>query len=104
MKNHFKIILILCCEIYSMQLLTEISISSKHIRIKVPYHVHTVHHHHIKKYPVYKKIEVPVYKEVKGEKIVTQKIIKNIFFNYEIMSAFFPTLVPFPVHVPIKVP
>lgn len=50
---------------------------SEHVKISVPYHVHTVHHHHIQKYPVYKKIEVPVIKEVK---------------------------VPFPVHVPVKVP
>jgi hypothetical protein len=34
-----------------------------------------VHHHHVEKYPVYKKIEVPVVKEVK---------------------------VPFTVHVPVK--
>lgn len=49
------------------------SILSKHIKIKVPYHVHTVHHHHVKKYPVYKKIEVPVYKEVKGERTKLSK-------------------------------
>lgn len=49
----------------------------KTIKIEVPYKIHTVHHHHTEKFPVYKKIEVPVIKEVK---------------------------VPYPVHVPIKVP
>jgi hypothetical protein len=42
-----------------------------------PVRIHTIHHHHVKKYPVYKKIEVPVIKETK---------------------------VPFTVHVPIKSP
>jgi hypothetical protein len=32
---------------------------------EVPKHIHTVHHHHIQKYTVVKKIEVPVIKEVK---------------------------------------
>lgn len=50
---------------------------SKTIKIEVPYKIHTIHHHHTEKFPVYKKIEVPVIKEVK---------------------------VPYPVHVPIKVP
>lgn len=27
--------------------------------------IHTIHHHHIQKYPVIKKIEVPVFKEVR---------------------------------------
>ncbi|CAG9807904.1 unnamed protein product [Chironomus riparius] len=47
------------------------------VKIEVPYKIHTVHHHHTEKYPVYKKVEVPVVKEVK---------------------------VPYPVHVPVKVP
>ncbi|KAG5670273.1 hypothetical protein PVAND_000550 [Polypedilum vanderplanki] len=47
------------------------------VKIEVPYKIHTIHHHHTEKFPVYKKIEVPVVKEVK---------------------------VPYPVHVPIKVP
>lgn len=50
---------------------------SHHVKVSVPYHIHTVHHHHVEKFPVYKKIEVPVVREVK---------------------------VPFPVHVPVKVP
>ncbi|CAO1330212.1 unnamed protein product [Diamesa hyperborea] len=49
----------------------------KTVKIEVPYHVHTIHHHHVEKYPVYKKIEVPVIKEIK---------------------------VPYPVHYPVKVP
>lgn len=52
-------------------------IHSHHVKISVPYHVHTIHHHHVEKYPVYKKIEVPVIKEIK---------------------------VPYPVHYPVKVP
>jgi hypothetical protein len=43
------------------------------VKIEVPYKIHTVHHHHTEKFPVYKKIEVPVVKEIK---------------------------VPYPVHVP----
>lgn len=54
-----------------------ILICSKVIKIEVPFKVHTIHHHHTEKFPVYKKIEVPVIKEVK---------------------------VPYPVHVPVKVP
>lgn len=54
-----------------------LSFFSKHIKINVPYRVHTIHHHHVEKVPVYKKIEIPVVKEVK---------------------------VPFPVHVPVKIP
>ncbi|CRL00264.1 CLUMA_CG013537, isoform A [Clunio marinus] len=49
----------------------------KTVKIEVPYKIHTIHHHHTEKFPVYKKIEVPVIKEVK---------------------------VPYPVHVPVKVP
>ncbi|CAO1364904.1 unnamed protein product [Diamesa serratosioi] len=49
----------------------------KSLSVNVPYHVHTIHHHHISKYPVYKKIEVPVIKEIK---------------------------VPYPVHYAVKVP
>lgn len=55
----------------------EILILSHNLKIDVPYHIRTVHHHHIQKYPVYKKVAVPVYKEVK---------------------------VPYPVHYPVKVP
>ncbi|XP_054739686.1 histidine-rich glycoprotein [Anastrepha obliqua] len=42
----------------------------EHHTIHVPYHVHTIHHHHIKKVhvPVVKEVEVikhvPIYKEV----------------------------------------
>lgn len=31
----------------------------------MPHRIHTIHHHHIQKYTVVKKIEVPVIKEVK---------------------------------------
>jgi hypothetical protein len=48
----------------------------KSINVDIPYKIHTVHHHHVQKFPVYKKIEVPVIKEIK---------------------------VPFPVHFPVKV-
>lgn len=36
--------------------------SSHHVRIHVPYHVHTVHHHHVKKVavPIVEKVPVPV--------------------------------------------
>lgn len=40
-------------------------------------HIHTIHHHHVQKYEVIKKVEVPVIKEIK---------------------------VPFNVYVPIKYP
>lgn len=43
------------------------------VKIEVPYKIHTIHHHHTEKFPVYKKVEVPVIKEIK---------------------------VPYPVHVP----
>lgn len=49
----------------------------KSVEVGIPYKIHTVHHHHVEKFPVYKKVEVPVIKEIK---------------------------VPYPVHVPIKVP
>ena len=41
---------------------------SEHVIIHVPYNIHTVHHHHVEKVPIYKHIEVikhvPIYKEV----------------------------------------
>jgi hypothetical protein len=37
----------------------------KTVKIEIPYKIHTVHHHHTEKFPVYKKVEVPVVKEVK---------------------------------------
>jgi hypothetical protein len=37
----------------------------KIIEVGVPYKIHTVHHHHIQKYQVIKKIEVPVIKKTK---------------------------------------
>ena len=41
---------------------------SKHVIVHVPYNVHTIHHHHVEKVPIYKEIpvvkHVPVYKEV----------------------------------------
>jgi hypothetical protein len=49
----------------------------KTVKIEIPYKIHTVHHHHTEKFPVYKKVEVPVIKEIK---------------------------VPYPVHYPVKVP
>lgn len=35
------------------------------IKHEEPHRIHTIHHHHIQKYTVIKKIEVPVIKEVK---------------------------------------
>ena len=38
----------------------------KTIEVGVPYKIHTVRtHHHIQKYPVYKKIEIPVIKKIR---------------------------------------
>ncbi|CAD7076602.1 unnamed protein product [Hermetia illucens] len=41
---------------------------NEHFVIHVPYKVHTVHHHHVEKVPIYKEVpvikHVPVYKEV----------------------------------------
>jgi hypothetical protein len=37
----------------------------KIIEYGVPYQIHTVHHHHIQKYQVVKKVEVPVIKKTK---------------------------------------
>jgi hypothetical protein len=37
----------------------------KTVKIEIPYKIHTVHHHHTEKFPVYKKVEVPVVKEIK---------------------------------------
>lgn len=36
-----------------------------HVEEHGPKHIHTVHHHHIQKQTIYKKINVPVIKEVK---------------------------------------
>lgn len=80
------------------------SIYSKHIKITVPYHVHTVHHHHVEKYPVYKKIEVPVVKEVKGLQKIDNKIVEFkliSLFSFHFLQFL---IVPFPVHYPVKVP
>ncbi|XP_074038513.1 uncharacterized protein [Leptinotarsa decemlineata] len=52
---------------------------SEHVVIHVPYHVHTVHHHHVKKvhvpYPVVKKIVV--HEPVIHEKIIHEPIIEH---------------------------
>lgn len=49
---------------------------SEHHTIHVPYKVHTIHHHHVKKVPVYKEIvkEVPVVKEVVKEVPVVKEV------------------------------
>ncbi|XP_047996621.1 uncharacterized protein LOC125234429 [Leguminivora glycinivorella] len=43
-----------------------------HIRIHVPYDVHTIHHHHVEKVPILH--EVPVIKEVP----ILKEIIKHV--------------------------
>jgi len=58
----------------------------KHVVIHVPYKVHTVHHHHVEKIPIYK--HVPVIKHVPVYKTVHVPVIKHV---------------PVPVHVPVHV-
>lgn len=57
------------------------TVFSKHVVIKVPYHVHTVHHHHVEKVhvPVIKKevVHVPVIKK----EIVHVPVIKKEYVH-----------------------
>ncbi|XP_046811295.1 uncharacterized protein DDB_G0272718 [Lucilia cuprina] len=48
----------------------------EHHTIHVPYNVHTIHHHHVKKVPIYKEVvkEVPVYKEIVKEVPVVKEV------------------------------
>ncbi|KAJ6642387.1 hypothetical protein Bhyg_07335 [Pseudolycoriella hygida] len=40
----------------------------QHVVVHVPYNIHTIHHHHVEKIPIYKPVpiikHIPVYKEV----------------------------------------
>lgn len=64
------------------------------VKIEIPYKIHTIHHHHTEKFPVYKKVEVPVVKEIKGKKIISLNFCSYI--NWILLA------VPYPVHVPSK--
>ncbi|KAL9915557.1 uncharacterized protein LOC119637034 isoform X2 [Glossina fuscipes] len=52
----------------------------EHHTIHVPYNIHTIHHHHVQKVPVYKHIikEVPVIKQVVKEVPVVKEIVKEV--------------------------
>lgn len=52
--------------------------SSKHVTIHVPYKVHTVHHHHVKKVKVPVVKEVEVVKEVPVVKHVPVPVVKHV--------------------------
>ncbi|CAH2042492.1 unnamed protein product, partial [Iphiclides podalirius] len=74
-----------------------------HVRIHVPYEVHTLHHHHIEKVPVIKEVpvirEVPVVKEVPVIKTVpvfntvhvpvvnTVAVEKPVFIPYHVKES-----------------
>ncbi|CAG9799290.1 unnamed protein product [Chironomus riparius] len=55
-------------------------------------HIHTIHHHHVQKYEVIKKVEVPIIKEVK----VPYYVYVPIKYPYTY------TVKPFIVKVPIE--
>lgn len=57
-----------------------------------PEHIHTVHHYHVKKFDVIKKIEVPVIKEIK----VPYYVYVPIKYPYTY------TVKPYVVNVPIE--
>lgn len=52
--------------------------SSEHYKIHVPYKVHTVHHHHVEKVPIYKEIIKEVPKEIIKEVIKEVPVVKEV--------------------------
>ncbi|CAG9138128.1 unnamed protein product [Plutella xylostella] len=76
---------------------------TKHVKIHVPYKVHTVHHHHVSKVhvPVHVPVvkEVPVYKEVPVIKHVPVEVIKHVHVPvYKKVEVEKLVHVPVPVH------
>ncbi|CAK1552231.1 unnamed protein product [Leptosia nina] len=66
-----------------------------HIKIHVPYDVHTVHHHHVQTVPIVKEVpvlhEVPVIKHVPVVKTVPVPIVKTVAIEK-------PVLIPYKEH------
>uniref|UniRef100_A0A1B0AFW0 Uncharacterized protein n=1 Tax=Glossina pallidipes TaxID=7398 RepID=A0A1B0AFW0_GLOPL len=78
-----------CCETVILAVVIAVSYASpkpgyygkhEHHTIHVPYNIHTIHHHHVQKVPVYKHIikEVPVIKQVVKEVPVVKEIVKEV--------------------------
>lgn len=99
------------CSILNIRKYSPIS-SSSHHTVHVPFKVHTIHHTHIQKVPVYKEIvkEVPVVKEVIKEVPVVKEVVKEVPVVKEIIkevpvikTVHIPVIkevkVPVPVHV-----
>ncbi|XP_063540814.1 uncharacterized protein LOC134749724 [Cydia strobilella] len=68
-----------------------------HIRIHVPYDVHTIHHHHVEKVPIFHEVpvikEVPVYKEI----IKTVPVVNTVHVPIvETVAVEKPVFVPVP--------
>ncbi|XP_061396471.1 uncharacterized protein LOC133332106, partial [Musca vetustissima] len=70
----------------------------EHHTIHVPYKVHTIHHHHVKKVPVIKE----VVKEVPVEKLVIKEVVKEVPVE-KIVHVPVEKIVHVPVHVPVHV-
>jgi hypothetical protein len=75
-----------------MLIFTSITFSHSEIKHEEPQRIHTIHHHHIQKYTVIKKIEVPVIKEV--------KVPYNVYVFEKVPYKFY--VKPLVVKVPIE--
>ncbi|KAI8419985.1 hypothetical protein MSG28_008588 [Choristoneura fumiferana] len=92
MKNvAILLVAALACHLVVASPVPEPDPSKTHIKVHLPYNVHTIHHHHVEKVPIFH--EVPVIKEV--------PIIKTVPI-YKTVPIVNTVHVEKPVFIPIK--